>query len=71
MTITTTVNSTVLDTIDPAQGFAKVRVSDTVISELLVENIKQLMLISLKLNCLQPGDEEIGITDLDLAAEDF
>ncbi len=64
MTIITSVNVPVLDTIDPSQGFARVRVVDSDIVESLNEVVIQLKLVSLKLDCLQPNDE-ISVDDLD------
>lgn len=66
MTIITTVSSVALDTIEPSQGFARVRVENIDANDLLKEVILQLRLVSLKLDCLQPGDEEIDEIEFDL-----
>lgn len=46
--------------------FAKIRVDDFKVAELLNEVIDQLRLVSMKLDCLQPDDDEINNDELDI-----
>lgn len=48
---------------EDVQGFARIRVDDSNVSELLLEVILQLKILSLKLDCLQPNEEVIDIID--------
>ncbi len=50
---------------DDTGSFPQIRVGDFETAELLAQAILQLRLISFKLNCLQPGDEEIDDNELD------
>ncbi len=47
------------------QGIARIRVDDFGVTELLIQAISQLKLISLKLDCFQPDDEPIDENELD------
>lgn len=51
-------------------GFSKIRVDDSTVAELLFQVILQLKIVSLKLNCLQPNEEMIGMDDIELNASD-
>jgi len=46
-----------------SDGFARIRVVDSNVTELLLEVILQLKMVSLKLDCLQPNEETIDIID--------
>lgn len=51
--------------LEDVEGFAKIRVDDFGVAELLIEVLTQLKLISLKLDCLQPNEEALDVNDLD------
>ncbi len=46
-----------------SDGFPRIRVNDSNVTELLLQVIFQLRIISLKLDCLQPNEETIDIID--------
>lgn len=53
------------------QGFVSANVNDMNVAELLKEVIIQLRLVSAKLDCLQPNEDTIDATDLEIDAEDL